>query len=189
MAKISNSTEPEENNFGFDMAPIGLVVTRERIVERCNRRFCEIFGYAAEELEGQLLSMLYPSNKEFLDIGKLGRAQMLTNGRYQDERIMKRANGELFWCRARGQSEDPKHPFTHCVWSFVDLSDSRPMVKLTRRERQVAMLLTQGLPTKAIAQDLALSPRTVEVYRAKLLQKFEAKNGFELMAKLSGMPV
>lgn len=179
----------QTEKFGFDMAPIGLAVTRERIVVRCNARFCEMFGYDAAALEGQLLSLLYPTNKEFLEIGKLGRAQMLTNGRYRDERIMKRADGELFWCRARGQSQDISKPFAHCVWSFVDLSDSRPMRPLTRRERQVAMLLSQGLTTKEIAADLGLSPRTIEVYRAKLLQKFKAKNGIELLAKLSGMPV
>jgi len=114
---------------------------------------------------------------------------MRDTGRYNDERIMKRANGDLFWCRARGQSQDVAKPFAHCVWSFVDLSDNRPMRPLTRRERQVAMMLSQGLTTKEIAADLVLSPRTIEVYRSKLLRKFEAKNGLELLAKLSGMPI
>ena len=97
----------ENTNFGFEYAPVGLAVTRERIITRCNREFCEMFGYNISELRGQLLSILYPSNKEFLDIGRLGRAGMMESGRYQDERIMKRADGTLFWCRARGHSHDP----------------------------------------------------------------------------------
>lgn len=171
------------------MAPVGLAVTRDRVVSRCNRRFCDIFGYPAADLEGALLAKLYPSNEEFLEVGRMGRAAMLTCGYYQDERIMKRADGELFWCRVRGQAFDLAHPFAQCVWSFADLSDTRPVARLTRRERQVAMLLSQGLSTKDIAQTLRLSPRTIEVYRAKLLEKFDAKNGIELLAKISGMPV
>lgn len=176
-------------DFGFEMAPVGLVVTRERYIERCNRRFCEMFGFDAVALEGRLLEILYPTNQEFLEIGRIGRAQMLATGRYHDERVMKRADGTLFWCRARGQSESSNHPFAHCVWSFVDLSDSRPVLPLTRRERQVVMMLTQGLATKAIALRLGLSPRTIEIYRAKLLKKFEANTTLELLAKLSGMPI
>ena len=63
-----------------------------------------MFGYEADMLEGQFLSMLYPTNKEFLEIGRLGRVQMQSTGRYNDERIMKRANGDLSWCRARDQA-------------------------------------------------------------------------------------
>lgn len=175
--------------FGFEMAPVGLVITRERYIERCNQRFCEMFGFDATALEEQLLEILYPTNKEFLEVGRIGRAQMQETGRYHDERVMKRADGTLFWCRARGQSENLKHPFAHCVWSFADLSDSRPVLSLTRRERQVVVMLTQGLATKSIAVELGISPRTVEIYRAKLLKKFAAKTTIELLAKLSGMPV
>lgn len=189
MGNKQNTNADQEKHFGFDLAPVGLVVTRERIIVRCNARFCEIFSYEAANLEGQLLAMLYPTNKEFLEIGRIGRAQMQAKGHYNDERIMKRANGELFWCRVRGKSQSHKNPFSHCVWSFVDLSDSRPMQPLTRRERQVAMMISQGLTTKEIAADLGLSPRTIEIYRAKLLRKFEVRNGLELLAKLSGMPV
>lgn len=80
-------------------------------------------------------------------------------------------------------------PFAHCVWSFVDLSDRRPMLPLTRRERQVAMMLSQGRTAKSIPADLGLSPRTIKFYRSKLLRKFEANNVLELLPKLSGIPI
>ena len=188
---MQNSEEqPPEDlyHFAFDLAPVGLAVTKERIILRCNARFCETFAFTASELEGKLLSHLYPSNKEFLDIGRHGRNHMKTDGRYNDERIMKRAGGELFWCRVRGQAQNPERPFAQCVWSFVDLSDTRPIVQLSRRERQVAMLLSKGMTTKEIARNLSLSPRTIEVYRAKLFQKFNVKNALELLSTISGLP-
>lgn len=44
---------------------------------------------------------------------------------------------------------------------------------LTPREHQVLEGLAQGLPNKAIAHDLGISPRTVEVHRANLMTKLE----------------
>jgi two-component system response regulator FixJ len=42
---------------------------------------------------------------------------------------------------------------------------------LTPRERQVLDGLTQGLPNKSIGFDLGISPRTVEIHRANLMNK------------------
>lgn len=44
----------------------------------------------------------------------------------------------------------------------------------TPREREVMRLLAQGLPNKGIAESLGISPRTVEIHRAHLMEKMEA---------------
>ena len=43
-------------------------------------------------------------------------------------------------------------------------------------ERQVLAALTAGQPNSAIAVELAISPRTVEVHRASILTKMQAKS-------------
>lgn len=53
--------------------------------------------------------------------------------------------------------------------------DDRPSV-LSRRELQVLKRVAVGLSNEEIADELALSSRTVEIYRAKLLEKLGAKN-------------
>lgn len=45
---------------------------------------------------------------------------------------------------------------------------------LTPRERQVFDALIDGASNKAIAQDLDISPRTVEIFRAKVMTKMRA---------------
>lgn len=55
------------------------------------------------------------------------------------------------------------------------------LATLTERERQVLSGVVAGLPNKTIAYDLQISPRTVEVYRANVMTKMQAKSLPELV--------
>ena len=61
--------------------------------------------------------------------------------------------------------------------------------KITRREKQVAELLSQGYSTKATSEKLNITFNTVETYRKNLLMKFSAKNTAELVFKYGQLPV
>jgi two-component system response regulator DctR len=52
--------------------------------------------------------------------------------------------------------------------------------ELTERERDVMRLVAKGLPNKLIADQLAISVRTVEVHRARVFDKMEVKSAVEL---------
>lgn len=54
-------------------------------------------------------------------------------------------------------------------------------VTLTEREREVMLLLVKGLHNRRIAEELGISPRTVEVHRARVLHKTGADNIVELV--------
>jgi protein AroM len=45
--------------------------------------------------------------------------------------------------------------------------------RLTPRERQVLSLMAEGLTSKAIGRQLAISPKTVEIHRGKVMSKME----------------
>jgi two-component system response regulator FixJ len=55
------------------------------------------------------------------------------------------------------------------------------VASLSPRERQVMEGLLAGLSNKTIARDYAISPRTVEVYRANMMNKMQAANLSELV--------
>jgi two-component system response regulator DctR len=52
--------------------------------------------------------------------------------------------------------------------------------ELTERERDVMRLVAKGLPNKLIADQLAISVRTVEVHRARVFDKMDVKSAVEL---------
>jgi DNA-binding NarL/FixJ family response regulator len=51
---------------------------------------------------------------------------------------------------------------------------------LSAREYQTLCLIASGKALSQIAQDLSLSPKTVSVYRSRLLEKLKLKNNAEL---------
>ncbi|WP_395137820.1 LuxR C-terminal-related transcriptional regulator [Schlegelella aquatica] len=172
----------------FDLAPVGLCVSRDRVIQRCNEAFGSMFGYAPQELTGASMSVLYPSVEEFHRIGERGLQVMRDSGRYADERIMKHRGGRLFWCHVAGRSLDREDPFGCAVWMFEDISERRPVIApLTVREREIAQLLVEGKTTKQIARILGISPRTVDAHRARLMRKLKVGTPTEMVSRLAGI--
>jgi PAS domain S-box-containing protein len=171
----------------FQQAPVGMCVSDQRAIRSGNLALCAMFGYAAGALDGKSFSLLYPTMDEFLRIGDRIVPEMNRRGVYSDERIMRRADGELFWCHVRGRALDPAQPLGPGIWTFEDISGLRPVrAELTPREREIAALLVEGKTSKLIARELSLSPRTVEMHRARLMRKYEAATSVELVHKLVG---
>jgi len=62
------------------------------------------------------------------------------------------------------------------------------LAELTERERDVMRLVVEGLPNKLIADQLAISVRTVEVHRARVFDKMQVKSAVELANLLRSAP-
>ncbi len=172
----------------FDLAPVGLCVSRERTIQRCNAAFGSMFGEDPARLVGQSLECLYPSRAEFEHIGAQGLPVMQRTGQYSDERIMRHRSGRLFWCHVAGRSLRREQPFACAVWMFEDISARRPtVVSLTVREREIVRQIAAGRGTKEIARALGVSPRTVEGHRARIMKKVGAQSASEMISRLVGL--
>ncbi|MGV3575860.1 MAG: response regulator transcription factor [Devosia sp.] len=57
----------------------------------------------------------------------------------------------------------------------------RGFSQLTPREREVLQLITNGQSNKEAGRKLGISPRTIEVHRARVMEKLGAKNTADLM--------
>jgi len=172
----------------FRHAPVGMCVSQQRVIQACNDALANMFGYQTNELVGQSFRVLYPTLDEFERTGARIVPIMSAKGYYSDERIMKRGNQELFWCHVSGRSLTHDDPHAVGIWTFEDLSAKRPVTaELTPREREIAALLVEGKTSKLIARQVGLSPRTVEMHRAKLMRKFSAATSSELVHRLVGV--
>jgi len=86
---------------------------------------------------------------------------------------------------ARALSQIAVHRQEHArsaeILAHVDL--------LTAREREVLTELIAGHPNKVIAHHLSISPRTVEIHRARVMDKMQARNLSDLvrMALAAGL--
>ncbi len=55
------------------------------------------------------------------------------------------------------------------------------LARLTPRERDVLQLLASGLQHRDIAERLQISPRTVEVYKARMMEKLQLRTLAEVI--------
>lgn len=67
----------------------------------------------------------------------------------------------------------------------IESLESR-LARLTLRERQVMELAADGRNHREIADALGISPRTVEVYKARMMEKLQMRNLSELIRLLMG---
>ncbi|WP_248751893.1 LuxR C-terminal-related transcriptional regulator [Pseudomonas sp. MWU15-20650] len=182
-------TEPFQDleRLAFKRSPAPQLVTSDRVIVDCNDAFLNLFGYARAALLNQLTLLIYPSQADYQAIGKRSHDWLLDsdNGFYSDERFMQHRNGEVFWAKSHGYTLTPKDPFKLMIWHFERLDRTHQGTgDLTPREREIAMHIVNGFKSKEIALHLAISHRTVEVHRARLMKKLQAKTVVELVSKI-----
>jgi len=62
----------ELNLFAWEHAPIGIVMTENRVIRTCNPAFARMFGFTVDRLLDQSFAILYPSYEEFVKIRDIG---------------------------------------------------------------------------------------------------------------------
>lgn len=178
---------PETSLFltGFLHAPAAMLVLSNRRIVAANEEIERTFGWPREDLEGQSIRILYPSNVDFEKVGTRWQRWLKAQDTYEDERFMQRRNGEIIWVRARGRTLTPQDPFKLTVWTLEHLKDRAPVTAaLTAKEREVARGMVNGYTSKEIGLAMGISPRTVEVHRRSVKRKLGVHKPAELAAKL-----
>ncbi len=65
--------------------------------------------------------------------------------------------------------------------SLLPGNEANPIDRLSRREFQVMMLMSQGMSNADISDKLCLSPKTISTYRLRILEKLGAQNEVDLV--------
>ena len=117
---------------------VGITIVRERKIVRCNRRFEELFGFAAGEGIAVSTRDMYFTEDEYVGGGR-NYALLDAGGTHTREQWLKRKDGSGYWCRMSGRAVEPGEPAKGYVWLFEDISERK------RADESVQRLLKEQI--------------------------------------------
>jgi DNA-binding NarL/FixJ family response regulator len=121
--------------------------------------------------------------KEFPEVHVLGLSTFKQRS-YVSQMIANGASGYLIKSAAKEEIEEAINDvLVGKMYFSMDINNTKvetitegEVPTLTRREKEILKLIAEGLTTNVIAQQLFVSPYTVETHRKNLLTKFEVSN-------------
>ena len=160
--KLAQSLKPDVILMDVNMPGIGGVETCRRILQRNPKQKIIVLTVHNEQT--------FP--KRLLEIGAKG---YLTKECGIDEMVkaIKQVNS--------GGSYIASSIAQQLALSLLPGNDPNPIDKLSRREFQVMLMISQGLSNVEISDQLCLSPKTISTYRLRLLEKLGAHNEVDLI--------
>ena len=124
-AELSVTAALDEQELIFGAVTTGIAFLRDRVVQRCNRRLAEIFGYSREELIGKSSALFYHSAEEWERVGTEAYARIRGGGTYQHELRGQRRDGTSFWMQVTGSLVDPADEAKGTIWVIDDVDARR----------------------------------------------------------------
>ncbi len=118
--KLLNETLQELRTV-LDNAQIGVTYVRKNEFSWTNKHMESMFGYSAGALLGKPIETIYAKDAE-LDILNSKIVHQLAKGFvYEQEWLMKKSTGELFWCHQRGVAIDANDLAKGSIWIMLDI--------------------------------------------------------------------
>jgi diguanylate cyclase (GGDEF)-like protein/PAS domain S-box-containing protein len=112
----------DEQQMIFDNAAVGIMFARDRIVQSCNRRLAEIFGYRPEELAGRSTRVFYLSEGDYQRHGAEIFPVVMAGGTYIGEIRVRHKDGNAFWVRTTGRRVASQAGSIDLTWIFEDVT-------------------------------------------------------------------
>ena len=123
----------------LDAASAGIMLIRDRVIERCNRRLEEMSGYAAGELTGQPTQLLYADESAWIAAGTELYRQISCGQTYAQEQLARAKDGSTFWVRLAARAIDPADLGKGIVGQMEDITAAHAAadaVRLANEEQQ-----------------------------------------------------
>jgi len=122
----------------FDNASVGILITRERMIRRCNQRAAEIFGHEVpDDLIGRAAITIYLDAESYERLGAEAAPLLAAGKSFHTDWKLRKADGSAVWCKLYGKALDPRHTERGTVWVLVDVSDAWRADEATRRSKAV----------------------------------------------------
>ena len=110
----------------------------DRYIVLANRQMATMFGYTPTEVIGLKASELHPSSEEFKDSTR-NVLPLLAQGKVmRQELVMRRRNGEHFWCSISGKAIASDDLSRGVVWTFEDITERKAAETALRQAQERA---------------------------------------------------
>ncbi|HNR43633.1 MAG TPA: PAS domain S-box protein [Methanofastidiosum sp.] len=142
--KIQEELQKRENTLNgiFAAAPIGIGLIKDREIQWCNPRMCQMTGYPYEELIKNDTKVFYEQEKEYNQIGRELDTGHKENKMVEIETRWKRKNGSVFDCHLRSSPLDPLNPENGHIITIMDITDrKKAQTQLEENIHYIAFLI------------------------------------------------
>ena len=113
----------DEQQLIFDNAAVGILFARDRMVQRCNRRLAEIFGYQPEELAERSTRVFYLNEADYQHHSAAVNPVVTSGGTHISEYRVRHKDGHAFWVRATGRQVASQSDSVDLIWIVEDVTE------------------------------------------------------------------
>ena len=120
---------------------VGIILVRHRKIVHVNKKMAEISGYSSDELIGSSTRILYRSDEDFKEIGRIIYSDLAKGREARFEMLAKRKDGSEFWCLLSGKSVNPEETDnSDSVWIFQDIDELKRQKEMLESNTYRAIL-------------------------------------------------
>jgi PAS domain S-box-containing protein len=123
----------------LERASIGIAFTRDRSFVQANPYFERMFGWDIGALKGQPGSVVWSTEADYAEIGRLAGPLLAAGKPFEIECEMQRADRTRFWCRLLAQPVDLNDPsLGGTIWIAEDVTERRRLDQALASARDAA---------------------------------------------------
>lgn len=109
----------------LENASVGIVISRNGLLEVVGRQAAVMLGYSAGELQGRPARVLYASDADYERVGARVQAEFSAHGAFDADVCFNRKDGTPVWARVQGRAVQPHEMAGGTVWILEDITAAR----------------------------------------------------------------
>ncbi len=137
----------------FRVAPTGIGVVTDRVLQEVNERICTMTGYAREELVGKPARILYPTQEDHDYVGTEKYRQISEKGTGTVETRWKRKDGAIIDILLSSTPIVPGDLSAGVTFTALDITDRKRSEEALRESRQMLRLVLDTIPVRVFWKD------------------------------------
>lgn len=117
----------------INSAPVGIGVAVNRVFAEVNSRFCELLGYPAGELLGRNSRVVYPSDEEYEQVGKMKYEMIEEKGFGTVETKLQHKNGKIIDVMMSSMPIDPQNLEKGITFTILDITERKRLEDILKK--------------------------------------------------------